>query len=211
MIALVTIPNNEAPADLYTQYLPLKTRQYKNLESAKTYGVDLSVRYRINHEWTTGIGYSYLDTDAEVYDTNDDVLQSVVIDGMAHHKGNCFLTWNHTLRNSHTFGAGLYGRASSKRYYQLNGNGKGYQLWRLTGNYTFSLKRGKQQPFIFNLEAGVDNLFNYIDKTDHGLHLGTTTPGTTFYASFTLRFNHGKKLLNNYKSNSFNQNDNEDN
>ena len=211
MIALVTIPNNEAPADLYTQYLPLKTRQYKNLESAKTYGVDLSVRYRINHEWTTGIGYSYLDTDAEVYDTNDDVLQSVVIDGMAHHKGNCFLTWNHTLRNSHTFGAGLYGRASSKRYYQLNGNGKGYQLWRLTGNYTFSLKRGKQQPFTFNLEAGVDNLFNYIDKTDHGLHLGTTTPGTTSYASFTLRFNHGKKLLNNYKSNSFNQNDNEDN
>jgi len=211
MIALVTIPNSEAPADLYTQYLPLKTRQYKNLESAKTYGVDVNMRYRINREWTAGISYNYLDTDAKLYNSEKDILQNVVIDGMAHHKGNCYVTWNHTMKNENTWGAGVYGRASSKRYYQLNGNGKGYNLWRLTGNYSFSLKHGKQRPLTFNLEAGIDNLFNYIDKTDHGLHLGTTTPGTTVYAAFTVRFNHGKKLTNNYKSNSLNQTNNEDN
>ena len=211
MIALVTIPNSEAPADLYTQYLPLKTRQYKNLESAKTYGVDVNMRYRINREWTAGISYNYLDTDAKLYNSEKDILQNVVIDGMAHHKGNCYVTWNHTMKNENTWGAGVYGRASSKRYYQLNGNGKGYNLWRLTGNYSFSLKHGKQRPLTFNLEAGVDNIFNYIDKTDHGLHLGTTNPGTTVYAAFTIRFNHGKKLFNNYKSNSLNQNNNEEN
>ena len=211
MIALVTIPNGEAPSDLYTKYLPLKTRRYKNLESAKTYGADLTVRYRINREWTTGIGYSYLDTDAEVYDTEHDIMQSVVIDGMAHHKGNCFVTWSHTFRNDNTLGAGLYGRASTRRYYQLNGNGKGYHLWRLTSNYSFSPRRGKQTPFTFNVEAGIDNIFNYIDKTDHGLHLGTTTPGTTLYAAFTVRFNHGKKITNKYKFNSLNQQSNEEN
>ena len=205
MIALVTIPNSEAPIDLYTKYLPIKTRKYKNLESAKTYGADVTLRYRFNKEWTAGLGYSYLDTDAELYDSDDDVLKSVIIDGMAHHKGNCYVTWNHTLKNENTWGAGIYGRASTKRYYQLNGNGKGYQLWRLTGNYSFSTKHGKQRPLTFNLEAGVDNIFNYVDKTDHGLHLGTTNPGTTVYAAFTIRFNHGKKLFNNYKSNSLNQ------
>ncbi|MBQ6750662.1 MAG: TonB-dependent receptor [Bacteroidaceae bacterium] len=211
MIALVTIPNNEAPIDLYTKYLPLKTRQYKNLESAKTYGADVTLRYRINREWTAGLGYSYLDTDAKLYDSEDDVLRNVIIDGMAHHKGNCYVTWNHTLQSGSTWGAGVYGRMSSKRYYQLNGNGKGYQIWRLTGNHSFSPSRGKQKPLTFQLEAGVDNLFNYVDKTDHGLHLGTTTPGITVYAALTIRFNHGKKLVNNYKSNSLNQTNNEDN
>lgn len=211
MIALVTIPNGEAPADLYTKYMPLKTRQYKNLESAKTYGADLSIRYRINREWTAGIGYSYLDTDAQVYNTEHDLIQNVVIDGMAHHKGNCFITWNHTFRNDNTFGAGLYGRASTKRYYQLNGNGKGYHLWRLTGNYSFCPKHGKQKPLTCNVEAGIDNLFNYIDKSDHGLHLGTTTPGTVIYAAFTIRFNQGKKLNNKNIFKSLNQQRNEDN
>ena len=205
MIALITITNNEAPIDLYTKYMPLKTRRYKNLESAKTYGADVTLRYRFNKEWTAGLGYSYLDTDAKLYDSEDDILQNVVIDGMAHHKGNCYVTWNHTMKNESTWGAGVYGRASTKRYYQLNGNGKGYQVWRLTGNYAFSAKQGKQRPLSFNVEAGVDNLFNYVDKTDHGLHLGTTTPGITVYAAFTVRFNYGKKLFNNYKSNSLNQ------
>ena len=211
MIALVTIPNADAPIDLYTKYMPIKTRQYQNLESAKTYGVDLSVRYRFNREWTAGIGYSYLDTDAQLYDSEDDVLRSVIIDGMAHHKGNCFVTWNHTFQNENSLGAGIYGRASTKRYYQLNGNGKGYHLWRLTSHYSFSPNRGKQKPLTFDVEAGIDNIFNYIDKTDHGLHLGTTTPGTTLYAAFTVRFNHGKKLTNKYNSNSLNQTNNEDN
>ena len=211
MIALVTIPNHEVPTDLYTKYLPLKTRRYQNLESAKTYGLDFTLRYRINREWTAGLGYSYLDTDARQYDTEHDQLTQVTIDGMAHHKGNCYVTWNHTFKHENTLGAGIYGRASSRRYYQLNGNGKGYQLWRLTSHYAFSSRRGKQSPLAFNLEAGIDNLFNYIDRTDHGLHLGTTTPGTTVYAAFTIRFNHGRKITNNYKSNSLIYNNNEDN
>ena len=205
MIALVTIPNADAPIDLYTQYQPIKTRQYKNLESAKTWGCDVNVRCRIGKEWTAGMAYSYLDTDAQIYDTENDVLQNVIIDGMAHHKGSCFVMWNHNISSAYRLGVGLYGRISSKRYYQLNGDGKGYQLWRLST--THDILQDKESSL--NIEVGVDNIFDYVDRTYHGLHLGTTTPGRTFYASLILRFNRGKKLSNNIKSN-FKQQSNEE-
>ena len=124
MIALVTIPNYQAPDAYIAQYDPMKTRQYQNIESAKTYGADLSIRYT-HKDFAVGMGYSYLDTDAEQYDTNHDRMHRVTIDGTAHHKANCFATWSHAFSSSYLFGAGVYGRMSSKRYYQIDGDGKG--------------------------------------------------------------------------------------
>ena len=205
MINLVTIPNSKAPAEYIAKYDPVKTRQYQNLESAKTHGVDVSVRYRINREWMAGLSYSYLDTDAKQYDTTHEKLVDVIIDGTAHHKGSWFATWNHSFSPKYQMGAGLYGRMSSKRYYQINGNGKGYQIWRLSTNHELTAKK-----MTYRIEAGVDNIFDYVDRTYHGLHLGTTTPGRTIYATLTIKFAQGKKLKfksnNKYNSNS---NDNE--
>ena len=213
MIALVTIPNSQAPDYYIATYDPTKTRQYKNLETATTRGIDFAMRYRINGEWMAGASYSYLDTDARQYDTTHDRLRDVVIDGMAHHKGSWFATWNHTfLAPSHprtlaprSIGFGLYGRMSSKRYYQLHGNGKGYQIWRLSGNYSFAT-RSERNPLTFKIEAGIDNIFDYVDRTPHGLHLGTTSPGRTLYATLTIRFDHGKKLKFTNNNQSFNSN-----
>ncbi len=201
MIALVTIPASEAPGDLIVQYDPRRVRQYQNMEDAKTYGVDFTARYQTKH-FTVGGSYSYLDTKAHQYDTEDEVMKEVTIDGMAHHKANWYATWNHDFTKCYHLGIGIYGRMSSKRYYQVDGDGKGYQIWRLSTTHQF----GKN----YRLEAGVDNIFNYVDKTPHGLHLGTTTPGTTVYASLTIRFNKGKKLTNKYKYN-LNQRNNEEN
>ena len=173
MIALVTIPTSEAPGDLIVQYDPMRVRQYQNMEDAKTYGIDFTARYQTKH-FTAGGSYSYLDTKAHQYDSDHDVMQEVTIDGMAHHKANWYVTWNHDFSKLYHLGIGIYGRMSSKRYYQIDGNGKGYQIWRLATTHQF----GKN----LRLEAGIDNIFNYIDKTPHGLHLGTTTPGTTVYA-----------------------------
>ena len=207
MIALVTIPRSEAPRQYIQQYGETlnKVRQYKNMERARTYGVDATARYAFR-EWTIGMGYSYLDTEAEVYDDASHKLQKVVIDGMAHHKANAYLTWNHRFSKGYALGAGIYGRMSTKRYYQINGDGKGYQLWRLSTTHDL----GSGSKLAWRLEGGIDNIFNYIDRTDHGLHLGTTTPGTTVYATLTVRFKQGKNLKNNYKSNFKNNNDNEE-
>ena len=211
MITLVTIPTKQAPGDLIAKYDPIRVRQYQNMDDAKTYGVDLTVRYQTKH-FTAGGSYSYLDTEANQYDSENDVMQCVTIDGMAHHKANVYGTWNggrwkveggrRILQNE--WGVGLYGRMSSKRYYQIDGDGKGYQLWRLTGHFSFHLPSST----LLKVDAGVDNIFNYCDRTPHGLHLGTTTPGRTVYASLTVRFNQGKKLTNKYKSN-LNSNNNE--
>ena len=199
MITLVTIPAKQAPAELIMKYDPIKVRQYQNMEDAKTYGVDITLRYQARHI-TAGGSYSYLDTEANQYDTENDVMQRVVIDGMAHHKANVYATWSRDFTPRYQLGIGIYGRLSSKRYYQIDGDGSGYQLWRLTTSH--------QLGSSCRLEAGVDNIFNYCDRTPHGLHLGTTTPGRTVYASLTVRFNQGRKLTNKYKSN-LNSNNNE--
>ncbi len=205
MIALVTIPNYQAPDEYIIQYDPVKTRQYQNIEDAKTYGVDVNVNYQWR-EFAFGLGYSYLDTDANQYDTNHDKMKEVTIDGMAHHKGNWFATWGHRFSNDYRLGVGIYGRMSSTRYYQDDGNGKGYQTWRLSTTHDL----GHFKATTWRVEAGVDNIFNYCDRTPHGLHLGTTTPGRTCYVSLTIRFNQGKKLSNKYKSNYKQQNNDED-
>ena len=199
MITLVTIPTKLAPGDLITKYDPIRVRQYQNIEDAKTYGVDFTVRYQGKH-FTAGGSYSYLDTEANQYDSDNDVMQKVTIDGMAHHKANVYVTWNHDVSKKYKFGVGVYGRFSSKRYYQIEGDGKGYQLWRLSTNHQI----GK----LLRIDVGFDNIFNFVDRTPHGLHLGTTSSGRTVYASLTLRFNEGKKLTNKFMSN-LNSNNNE--
>ena len=207
MITLVTIPTSQAPGDLVARYDPVKVRQYKNLESAKTYGVDVSLRYAVR-AFTIGAGYSYLNTDANLYDATHDRMKSVIIDGTAHHKANAFVTWTHDFSPAYHFTAGLYGQASSKRYYQINGDGKGFQIWRLSTTHDL----GRARHMTYRLEAGVDNLFNYCDRTPHGLHLGTMTPGRTVYASLTVRFAKGKKVkheketITNLNSNDYEEN-----
>ena len=209
MITLVTVSRSELSqsleasptnvGDLIAKYDPVRVRQYQNMEDAKTYGIDFTVRYQGRH-FTAGGSYSYLDTEANQYDAENDAMHRVTIDGMAHHKANVYATWNHECSKKYTFGIGVYGRLSSKRYYQIDGDGKGYQLWRLSTSHQI----GK----LWRIDVGIDNIFNYVDRTPHGLHLGTTTPGRTFYASLTVRLNQGKKLSNKYKSN-FNSNNNE--
>ena len=208
MITLVTIPNTQAPAEYIVTYDPKKTRQYQNLESAKTKGVDVSVRYRLNRDWMLGGSYSYLDTEAKQYDTTHERLVDIVIDGTAHHKGSWFATWSHAFSDKYNMGIGLYGRMSSKRYYQIDGDGKGYQIWRVSTNHEFPVGR----KWLFRVEAGIDNLFDYVDRTYHGLHLGTTTPGRTIYGTLTVRFAQGKKLkfTSNDKFNSKTSNNEED-
>ncbi len=209
MITLVTIPNYQAPPEYIVQYDPVKTRQYQNVDDARTMGIDVSVRYGLR-DWAFGLAYSWLDTDANQYDSTHDRMKKVIIDGTAHHKGNCFVTWNHRFSPAYKLSAGIYGRMSSTRYYQDDGNGKPYQIWRISTSHDL----GRSQKTKWRIEAGVDNIFNYVDRTPHGLHLGTTTPGTTFFLGFTVRFNHGRKVndkFNHTINNNYNSRSNEEN
>ena len=196
MITLVNVPLSQIPAGEAPEYMgdgsgQITPRMYMNMEDARTMGVDASLTWRITSDITLGGSYSWLDTKAHVYDTKHSRLSEVTIDGMAHHKGNLYGTWQHRYNDAYRLGIGLYGRASSTRYYQNNGNGKPYQIWKLTT--THDLGRGGN-GMTWRFEAGIDNILDYKETTPHGLHYGTTSPGRTFYCTLSLKFSKGRKI-----------------
>lgn len=185
MITLVTIPLSQAPGDLVVTYDPARVRQYQNMDDARTYGVDVNAKWTPVQSLTLTGGYSYLDTEANQYDEEDQVMKHVIIDGMAHHRATVSAIWTHAWRRSnYRLGIGVYGRIQSKRYYQDDGNGKAYNLWRLNTRHQFKL--GKRWNAEVN--AGIDNIFNYYETTYHSLNYGTTTAGRTFYGSLMIQF-----------------------
>lgn len=196
MITLVNVPLSQIPAGSAPEYMgdgssSITPRMYMNMEDALTMGIDASFTWRITSDITLGGSYSWLDTKAHVYDTKHDRLDEVTIDGMAHHKGNVYGTWQHRFNDAYRLGLGLYGRASSTRYYQNNGNGKPYQIWKLTTTHDLGRSRN---GLTWRVEAGIDNILDYKETTPHGLHYGTTTSGRTFYCTLSLKFSKGKKM-----------------
>ena len=201
MITLVNVPVGEIPAGITTAYLGdgsgnVQARMYKNVEDAKTYGADLTVSYKLLPELTLNGAYSYLNTEANLYNASTNRVKRVTIDGMAHHKWSASALYTHAFCPKYKLGVNLSTRGSSTRFYENNGNGNPFQIWRL--NTTHDLGR-RDRKLSYRVEAGVDNLFNYVDRTMHPYHLGTTTAGTTVYASFSIKFNKGKKINTNIK------------
>ena len=196
MIALVNVPVGEIPAGITTAYLGdgssnVQARMYKNMDDARTCGLDATLSYKVVKGFTLNVAYSYLDTKAHLYDEHKDRMTTVTIDGTAHHKWSASAMYNHSFFSNYVLGVSLSTRGSSTRYYQNNGNGKAFQIWRLNTTHDF----GKPDRMLaYRLELGVDNIFNYVDRTMHPYHLGNNTSGTTLYATFSIQFNQGKRV-----------------
>lgn len=212
MIALVNVSPGEIPAGITTAYLGdgsdhVQARMYKNMDDARTSGLDATLSYRVTNGLTLNAAYSYLDTQAHLYDEKLGTMTTVVIDGTAHHKWSASAMFSHTFSPNYGLGISLSTRGSSTRYYQNNGNGKGYQIWRI--NTTHDL--GKSDRLLaYRLELGVDNIFNYVDRTMHPYHLGNNTPGTTVYGTVSIRFNYGKSIKKHiYSSKQTTENEND--
>lgn len=202
MIALTTIPStdynklNSFSQEKIVSYDPVKVRMYQNMEDAKTFGSDFEFRYILSPVLRFGGSYSYLDTRSHVLEDDrygNQYLKLIKIDGMSHHRGTVYGSWKHPFSKRYVMDISLYGRAQSKRYFQINGNGKAYQTWRF--NTTHHITGNSRMDYELN--AGIDNIFNYCETTPHGLNYGTTTPGRTFYVSFMIRFKQGKASNNN--------------
>ena len=196
MIALVNVSSGEIPAGITTAYLGdgstnVQARMYKNMDDARTCGLDFTLSYKVMKGLTLNAAYSYLDTKAHLYDEKTERMNTVVIDGTAHHKWNASAMYSHTFSPSYALGISLSTRGSSTRYYQNNGNGKAYQIWRIKTTHDL----GKQDKMLaYRLEAGVDNIFNFVDRTMRPYHLGNNTSGTTVYGTFSIKFNYGKRV-----------------
>lgn len=211
MITLVNVPVEELPKDVTTGYLgdgsgKVTARKYKNMEDAETYGVDVNMSVNIFKDLTLTANYSYLDTRANTYDVEHDRMKRATIDGMAHNKWNASLIYGHRFSPSYRLGANLATHGSSKRYYENNGNGKHFQIWRINTTHDF----GKMNaPLTYKVELGIDNIFDYKDTTMRPYHMGTTAGGRTCYVSVAVKFNKGKKI-NNHNFNKQNKQNNEE-
>ena len=196
MIALVNVPPGEIPAGITTAYLGdgstnVQARMYKNMDDAQTSGVDMTLSYKMMKGLTLNAAYSYLDTKAHLYDESKDRMTDVIIDGTAHHKWSASAMYSHAFSSCYGLGISLSTRGSSTRYYQNNGNGKAFQIWRINTTHDF----GKSDNMLaYRLETGIDNIFNYVDRTMRPYHLGNNTSGATVYATFSIRFNYGKRV-----------------
>ena len=202
MIALVNVPESEIPPGVTQAYMgdgstKVQARMYKNMDDARTSGVDVTLSYRLLPELTLNGAYSYLDTKAHLYDEKTDRMNTVVIDGTAHHKWSASALYSHAFSPAYKLGVSLSTRGSSKRYYQNNGDGKGYQIWRISTTHDFPFKASSFKIQSVRLEFGVDNIFNYVDRTMHPYHLGTNTSGTTVYGTFSIKFSDGKRVKQN--------------
>lgn len=166
------------------------TMQYNNLSKARSYGADLSLNYQLFPAFNIGGGYSYTNAKAQYTDDPKDpnYMLYTPIDGSSFHNANWKLGWQHDWKR-YQLGISLFGRYQSMRYYITDGNGKGYQLWRLNTQHTL-LKKAK---WGIDMNIGIDNIFNYIDRTPFGRHRGTTSPGRTWYASVIVKFQNKQK------------------
>lgn len=213
MIALVNVDDGEIPKGVTTAYLgdgssKVQGRMYKNMDDARTFGVDVTVGYQVTKELKLNAAYSYLDTEANLYDTSKGKMTHVTIDGTAHHKWNATAMYSHAFSKRYKLGANLSTRGSSTRYYENNGNGKPYQIWRVNTTHEFQVSSSRIQAI--RLELGVDNIFNYVDRTMHPYHLGTTSAGTTVHGTLAIRFNTGKRFKSPIFSTKSNLNNNEE-
>jgi len=212
MIALVNVDAGEIPAGVTTAYLgdgssKVQARMYKNMDDARTCGLDATLSYKVMKDLTLSSAYSYLDTKAHLYDEHKDAMTTVVIDGTARHKWSASAIYSHTFSPTYKLGISLSARGSSKRFYQNNGDGKAFQIWRL--NTTHDLGKAGR-GLAYRVELGIDNIFNYVDRTMRPYHLGNNTSGTTVHATFSIKFNHGKRVKHNILSTKSNYNNEED-
>ena len=212
MIALVNVPVGEIPAGITTAYLGdgstnVQARMYKNMDDARTYGIDISLSYQLLKDLMLTSAYSWLNTEANLYDASKDRMSSVTIDGTARHKWSASVVYSHPFCSWYKLGVNLSTRGSSTRFYQNNKNGKPFQLWRVNTTHDFG-RPGKM--LAYRVELGVDNIFNYVDRTMHPYHLGSNTPGTTVYGTLGIKFNYGKRVKNNIISTKQQTNNEED-
>lgn len=170
MIAYKLIP---VPDDAADRGVAKAKKQY-NIEEASTEGVDVSLNWTICPSLQFNAGYSYVDA-------KDEKTQKV-LDGVSKHQATTQLAWSHKFK-VHDLRLAIQGKGQSERFYgkeEVEGN----MLWEFTSNHSFTVNKLK-----FNINWGVDNIFDYKDDKPYGYHYSTLNPGRTLFAGLQIYFN----------------------
>ncbi|WP_373727965.1 TonB-dependent receptor plug domain-containing protein [Bacteroides heparinolyticus] len=179
MIELVEINVTPEEAMLEIQ----KSKEYRNLTKARIHGIDFTFSYHPTQSVKLGGGYSFSDPKAQYSGKGADYMKYIPIDATSKHNASFNASWTHKWSN-YQLEASIYGRYQSLSRYVNDNDADGFQTWRI--NTAHSLLKMKRWTLTMN--AGVDNLFNYVDRTPFGRNRATATPGRNIYASILVKF-----------------------
>lgn len=160
-----------------------KSKEYRNLTRARIWGVDFTFNYQPTKDVTLSGGYSFADPKAQYPNQGINYMEYIPMDATSKHNATFHAAWQHAWKR-YRLGVGVYGRYQSTRRYVKDNNADAFQTWRINTAHTcLGMKR-----WTLTLNVGVDNVFNYIDRTPFGYNRATTTPGRNFYVSALLKF-----------------------
>lgn len=160
-----------------------KSKQYRNLTKARIYGADFTFMYRPVKEVSFSGGYSYTDPQAQYSGKGKNYMKYLAINATSQHNATFNATWQHSW-NCYRLMLGCYGKYQSTRHYIEDNNADGFQTWRINTAHSWL----KLKSWTLTLNVGVDNLFDYADRTPFGRNRATSTPGRNFYASLLIKF-----------------------
>lgn len=149
---------------------------YENLDKARTQGVDISINSYLGAGFSFGGGYSYVDA--------RDRKTKIRLEESTRHSGSIRVNYIHEW-DKYRLNVNLNGRIQGNKFVTSSEtDAPKYQIWNLTTNHSFA----PVGMFLFELSAGIENLFDYSQNLPYGSNLGTLSPGRTFFASLTIKF-----------------------
>lgn len=172
-----SISKEEKEQEQYKKWT--KVTRYMNVEEARIQGVDVNVNSYLGHGFSISGGYSYVDP--------QDRIKHERLTGTVRHTGTIQGNWMHDW-NVYRLNVNVNGRIQGKKYMAdakgVDESAVKYNIWNLTTNHNFA-PVGK---FLFEVNAGVENLFDFTDDRPYGVNYATLSPGRTFFGSLIIRF-----------------------
>ena len=156
--------------------------QYQNYDRARSRGFDVSMQFLLTEGLTLGTNYSFLEA-KNMNSKNKPNVRDKYLNGSSRHTGsvslNYFKNWS-----KYDLNVNLNGHLQSRAYY-TNMDARSYNLWNITSTHRFKAL----SIFTPEVSLGIDNIFNFKDEKPFLMRYATTSPGRTFFASVTLKFN----------------------
>lgn len=154
-----------------------ETKKRCNIDDARNIGVDWHFRLYLFNQLSINGGYSYVSA--------KNLTQDVRLNGISEHSATSKVSWNKRWKY-YKLNITLAGVYKSDRFYLEEDSERNYadpyQLWKLTTNLsTTKLKNCK-----IKFQAGIDNIFNYVDDRPYGSHYGTLNPGRTLFVGLNI-------------------------
>lgn len=160
-----------------------KSKVYRNLTKARIWGIDCILKYQPSKAVSLSAGYSFTDPKAQYPNQGIHYMEYIPINATSQHAATLTASWQHSWKR-YRLGVSANGRYQSTKHYIVDNNADAFQTWRL--NTAHTLLGLKTWTLTFNV--GVDNLFNYIDRTPFGRNRATSTPGRNYYASLLIKY-----------------------